>query len=201
MVADGFTLTGVPLVTPIFPGVMTPVPFENVAVRPDEFPAVMVAGDDTKLAIEGVATTVTVAVDVTTVPVGPVTVSVYVVVAEGVMLTGVPLMTAILPGVMTPVPFVNMAARLDEAPVVMVAGEGAKLAIDGVVETWPLIDPPQPSKPPSPARKASVTAATTPECFMTSPTPGNYRIYNAGDGKEATNVCGNSFLSRFNAVW
>ena len=69
-------LTGVPLVTLMLPGVMTPVPFENAAVKLVEFPTVMVAGDDTKLAMEGAGTTFTVAVAVTAVPARFVTVSV-----------------------------------------------------------------------------------------------------------------------------
>ena len=68
MVVVGLTFTGVPLVTARLPGVITPVPFANTAVRLALPPAVIVAGLGTKLVIVGAGTTVTVAVCVTAVP-------------------------------------------------------------------------------------------------------------------------------------
>lgn len=74
------------------------------------------------------------------------------------MLICVPLVTLILPGVITPAPFENVAVRLDEAPAVIVAGVDAKLEIDGELRV--AIDPSQPGKLLSPAIKASEMAAT-----------------------------------------
>jgi len=77
VVAVGLTLTPVPLVTEIFPGVITPVPLENTPVRVLLDPEVMVAGFATKLVMVGtIVVTVTVAVCVTAVPVVGVTVRV-----------------------------------------------------------------------------------------------------------------------------
>jgi hypothetical protein len=77
VVAVGLTLTPLPLVTEIFPGVMTPAPLENTPVRVLLAPAVIVAGLATKLVMVGtLAVTVTVAVCVTAVPVVGVTVRV-----------------------------------------------------------------------------------------------------------------------------
>ena len=52
-------------------------------------------------------------------------------VAAGLTLTGVPLMTARLPGVITPVPFEKTAVRLALPPTVIVAGAATKLVIVG----------------------------------------------------------------------
>jgi hypothetical protein len=62
VVAVGLTLTGVPLVTARSPGVITPVPLANTAVRLELPPAVIVAGLAAKLVIVGAGTTVTVVV-------------------------------------------------------------------------------------------------------------------------------------------
>jgi hypothetical protein len=53
VVCAGETLTGVPLVTPKFPGVMTPVPLVKTAVKLVVPPAVITAGLATKLVIVG----------------------------------------------------------------------------------------------------------------------------------------------------
>jgi hypothetical protein len=109
-----------------------PVPFANTAVKLELPPAVIVVGLAAKLVIVGREFTVTVAICVIAVPAAPgVTVSVYVVVADGLTITGVPLVTARFPGVITPVPFANTAVRLVLAPTVMVAGLAAKLLIVG----------------------------------------------------------------------
>jgi hypothetical protein len=52
-VAAGVTLTAVPLVTEMLPGVMTPLPLENTPVRLADPPASTVAGLATKLAMKG----------------------------------------------------------------------------------------------------------------------------------------------------
>ena len=57
------------------------------------------------------------------------------VVAVGLTLTGVPLVTARLPGVITPVPLAKTAVRLELAPAVMVTGFAVKLVIAGAGTT------------------------------------------------------------------
>jgi hypothetical protein len=52
-----------------------------------------------------------------------------VVVTVGLTLTAVPLVTGRLPGVMTPVPPVKTAVRLEAEPTVMVDGLATKLVI------------------------------------------------------------------------
>jgi hypothetical protein len=54
VVEAGETLTATPLVTAIFPGVITPVPEEKLAVSCAEPPAAMLAGLAVKLWMEGV---------------------------------------------------------------------------------------------------------------------------------------------------
>jgi hypothetical protein len=78
VVAAGLTLTAVPLVTLIFPGVITPVPFVKTAVTLELDPAAIVPGLAVKLVIvgTGAAVTVTVAVCVAAAPLEGVTVSV-----------------------------------------------------------------------------------------------------------------------------
>ena len=53
------------------------------------------------------------------------------VVAVGVTVNAVPLVAAMLPGVITAVPPENTPVRVALDPVVIVAGEAAKLVIDG----------------------------------------------------------------------
>jgi len=60
VVTTGDTLTAVPLVTVIFPGVITPVPLEKVPVRLVELPYEMVLEDAVKLLMEGMGSTITV---------------------------------------------------------------------------------------------------------------------------------------------
>jgi hypothetical protein len=69
------------------------------------------------------------------VPAALVTVSVYVVVAVGLTLTGVPLVTVILPGVITPVPLANTPVRFELPPDPTVVGLAAKLVIVGAGTT------------------------------------------------------------------
>lgn len=76
--------------------------------------------------------TVTVVVRVAfMVPTGGVTVSVYVVVVVGLTLTGVPLVTERLPGVIIPVPPAKTAVNWELDPELIVAGLAAKLVIVG----------------------------------------------------------------------
>ena len=72
----GLTLTAVPLVTAIFPGVITPVPLANTAVRLELPPVVIVGGAATKLLIVGAGFTVIVVLCVAALPLVGVTVSV-----------------------------------------------------------------------------------------------------------------------------
>ena len=76
MVAVGLTLTGVPLVTAMLPGVIMPAPPVKTAVRLELVPAIIVVGFAAKLVIAGAETTVTVTVWVTAVPTELVTVRV-----------------------------------------------------------------------------------------------------------------------------
>ena len=75
MVAVGLTLTAVPLVTGILPGVISPVPPAKTAVRLELLPEVIPSGLAAKLVITE-PVTVTVTVCVTAVPVVGVTVRV-----------------------------------------------------------------------------------------------------------------------------
>lgn len=76
MVVDGLTLTGVPLVTGMLPGVMTPVPLAKAPVRLALPPGPTVVGLATKLVIVGAGSTVTLTIAVAAVPTGGVTVRV-----------------------------------------------------------------------------------------------------------------------------
>jgi hypothetical protein len=91
-----------------------------------------------KVEIVGGTFTVTnaVAVTVAGVVAALVTVSVYVVVEAGAMVTGVPLVTAPMPLSMLPVPPANTAVRVVELPETMVAAPGVKLVIDGAGTTF-----------------------------------------------------------------
>ena len=55
------------------------------------------------------------------------------VVATGLMLTAVPLVTGRLPGVIMPVPLTNTPVRFELAPPAIVVGLATKLVIDGAV--------------------------------------------------------------------
>jgi hypothetical protein len=71
VVAVGLTVTAVPLVAAIFPGVMTPVPLAKTPVSVVLPPKLMVGELATKLAMVGAGYTVTVAVAVTGGPLHP----------------------------------------------------------------------------------------------------------------------------------
>jgi hypothetical protein len=73
------------------------------------------------------AETVTVTVWVTAVPLAGVTVRVYLVVAVGLTVTAVPLVAGRLPGVMTPVPPVNVPVSIELPPGEIVMGTAVKL--------------------------------------------------------------------------
>ena len=76
MVVVGLTVTAVPVVAAILPGVITPVPLANTPVSVALWPAVMVAGLATKLVIVGSGFTVIVTLAVTAAPLDGVTVRV-----------------------------------------------------------------------------------------------------------------------------
>jgi hypothetical protein len=77
VVAEGETFTADPLLTAMFPGVITPVPFEKMPVRLVDPPSVIELGFAVKLVIVGPAAfTVTVAVLAAVTPAVFVTVSV-----------------------------------------------------------------------------------------------------------------------------
>lgn len=69
------------------------------------------------------------------VPLDPVTVSVYVVVAAGETLTATPLVMLMLPGVMTPEPPAKTAVRVALEPASISAGLAVKLVIFGETVT------------------------------------------------------------------
>jgi hypothetical protein len=77
------------------------------------------------------AVTVTVAVAVAGVPLLGVTVKVYVVVVVGLTVTAVPLIAAMLPGVIIPEPPLNVGIKLELAPAVIVDGVAVKPLIRG----------------------------------------------------------------------
>jgi hypothetical protein len=164
VVAVGLTETAVPLVAVRLPGVITPVPPVKTPVRFVLMPDGIEAELAPKLVIEGAATACTEAAAVTdAVPPEPVTVSVYAVVTPlgGVTLTAVPLVTARLPGVTTPVPFEKTPVSLTVPPLVTAAALEVKLEIEGGVEPPPvLLVPPHPEIKRKPRlKKAPVTAA------------------------------------------
>ena len=74
MVDEGETVVATPEVTVISPGVITPVPPENVGVRVVELPEVIVEAAAVREVAVGAATTVTVAVVVAAEPAALVTV-------------------------------------------------------------------------------------------------------------------------------
>jgi len=153
VVVVGLTVTAVPLVAARLPGVMTPVPLAKTPVSMVLSPKLMVGELATKLVMVGASSTVTVAVAVTADPVVGVTVRVYVVVEVGLTVAAAPLLAAILPGVITPVPFEKTPVRVVLFPFVMVAGAAAKLVMDAEGGGGAL-DPPHPVKPdrPRPAK-------------------------------------------------
>lgn len=168
VVAAGVTATAVPLVTGILPGVITPVPPEKTAVRFEDMPAVIVGRLATKLAIAGGAGfTVIVTVCVTAVPPVGVTVSVYVVVVVGLTVTGVPVVAAMLPGVIRPLPPVKTPVMVVLVPSVMAAEAAVKLVMLATGITGvELEEPPQPAKPAMATKRAAVHTCTTRDLFM-----------------------------------
>jgi hypothetical protein len=127
------------------------VPLAKTAVRLLLPPAPIDAGLAVKLVIAGAGTTVMVAVCVTADPLVGVTVSVYVVVAAGLTVIAVPLVTATLPGVITPDPFTKVPVNVAFAPAVMVAGLATKAEMEGTSGGGVVVldePPPQPVNPP-----------------------------------------------------
>ena len=138
VVVVGEMVTGVPLVTGPTPWSTLPVPLLNTAVSVVEVPETIVADAGEKLVITGAGTTVTVACAVMEAGVvaALVTVSVYVVVVVGEMLTGDPLVTAPTPLLILPVPPLKTAVSVAELPIVIVAGTRVKLVIAGAATTF-----------------------------------------------------------------
>jgi hypothetical protein len=68
-------------------------------------------------------------------------------VVVGVTVTAAPLVTAIFPGEMTPVPLAKTAVRLALPPTVIDAGVAVKLVIDGSAALRPIEEELHPTKP------------------------------------------------------
>jgi hypothetical protein len=138
-------------------GVITPVPPVKSGVRLELFPAAIVVGVAVKLEITGTGSTMIVVCCVAAVPPpAGVTVKVYVVFAVGLTLTAVPLVAAMLPGVIRPEPPLNTGIKLELDPASIVEGVAPKPLISGggpvlVVE----LPPPQPTK----SKMATLTIA------------------------------------------
>ena len=96
-------------------------------VRVELPPEEMVVGLADSVTVGAAGFTVTVAVWVAAAPAAFVTVREYIVVTGGVTLTVCPLVTAMFPGAMTPVPLAKTAVKLEELPVVIAAGLAVKL--------------------------------------------------------------------------
>ena len=133
MVAAGVT-PSVPLIAsaPVQP----PLAVQDVAfvldqVRVELPPEEMVVGLADSVTVGAAGFTVTVAVWVAAAPAAFVTVREYIVVTGGVTLTVCPLVTAMFPGAMTPVPLAKTAVKLEELPVVIAAGLAVKLVMAG----------------------------------------------------------------------
>jgi len=133
VVAAGVTLS-VPLIAsaPVQP----PLAVQDVAfvldqVRVELPPEEMVVGLADSVTVGAAGFTVTVAVWVAAAPAAFVTVREYIVVTGGVTLTVCPLVTAMFPGAMTPVPLAKTAVKLEELPVVIAAGLAVKLVMAG----------------------------------------------------------------------
>jgi hypothetical protein len=82
-------------------------------------------------------------------------------VAAGLTEIAVPLVTAVLPGVITPLPFEKTAVRLELAPAAIVAGLAVKLVIVGGGGVVDVIsdDPPQLIRLPKPRLRARALPA------------------------------------------
>jgi hypothetical protein len=92
------------------------------------------------------------------------------VVLVGLTDTAVPLVTEILPGVITPVPLEKFAVRLELAGAVIVAGLAVKLEMLGGVPPPPppplMLPPPQPATPIETTPTHTTAATETRDRFM-----------------------------------
>jgi len=107
-----------------------------------KLPATLTVNDVVLLLVMvGAEFTVTVAVDVRVAGVLAVfvTVSVYVVVVVGEMVTGVPLVTGPTPWSTLPVPLLNTAVSVVEFPEVIVDDAGVKLVSTGAATTFTVV--------------------------------------------------------------
>lgn len=91
------------------------------------------------------------------------------VVAVGLMLTAVPLVAAMLPGVMTPAPPLNVGIKLELAPASIVDGVALKPLIRGGGPVMVELPPPHPARSKMAALTtiANITEVTL--RFMTAP--------------------------------
>ena len=131
----GLTVTGLFDVTPFTPWSTLPLPLAKTAVSVALPPAEILVGFATKLVIVGTATTTTVVCAVTIKPKEFVTVSVYVVVAVGLTVTGELLVTAFTPWSTLAVPYSKTAVSAVDPPKVIVGSAAAKLVIEGAGTT------------------------------------------------------------------
>jgi hypothetical protein len=99
-----------------------------------------------------------------------------VVVAVGFTLTAIPLVTARLPGVITPVPPEKSAVRLELPPAVIVAGFAVKLVIVAPLGGgWDVnAEPPQPTMLPMP--RPTARALTANERFRFTVIPERFNL-------------------------
>jgi hypothetical protein len=86
--------------------------------------------------------------------------------ADGDTLTGAPLLAAMLPGVITPVPFVKTPVRVADAPAAIDVGLTAKLVMVGDLLLGELI---QPARLPKTMPQAKTQPARSRITFMRSP--------------------------------
>jgi hypothetical protein len=110
--------------------------------------------------------TVITAVCETVFPVPFVTVRVYVVVSEGVMVTAVPLVTVRLPGVMTPAPPAKTAVKPADPPVATEVGFATKLVMTGAEADVELSELTQPVRLPKPRQRTMASVARTGLLFI-----------------------------------
>ena len=90
------------------------------------------------------------------------------VVAVGLTETATPLVTAVLPGVITPAPLANTAVMLELDPASIAAGLAAKLVMEGVVEREDEVLE-HPANPTKPRLRATAHAAGTKRCLKGFP--------------------------------
>jgi hypothetical protein len=102
----------------------------------------------------------------------------------GVTVTAVPLVAAVLPGVMTPVPFANTPVKVAFCPAVIVAGFAVKLEMEAAGGGGGgLEEPPQPVKFARPRLITTTHVARTRSRFMFFPVANRVLIFLAANDK------------------